>query len=41
MARPLREIDMLLMNERDLVSLLREKVRAAVIDKKPFVEIFE
>lgn len=35
----LREIVMLLMNERDLVSLLREKVRAAVIDKKPFVEI--
>lgn len=35
----LREIVMLLMNERDLVSLLREKVRAAVIDKKPFIEI--
>jgi len=35
----LREIVMLLMNERDLVSLLRDKVRAAVIDKKPFVEI--
>lgn len=35
----LREIVMLLMTERDLVSLLREKVRAAVIDKKPFVEI--
>lgn len=35
----LREIVMLLINERDLVSLLREKVRAAVIDKKPFVEI--
>lgn len=34
-----REIVMLLMNERDLVSLLREKVRAAVIDKKPFIEV--
>ena len=27
------------MNERDLVSLLREKVRAAILDKKPFIEI--
>lgn len=35
----LREIVMLLMNERDLVSLLREKVRAAILDKKPFIEI--
>lgn len=35
----LREIVMLLMNERDLVALLREKVRVAVIDKKPYHEI--
>jgi restriction endonuclease Mrr len=35
----LRELVMLLTNERDLVRLLREKVRAAVIDKKPFIEI--
>ena len=35
----LREIVMLLMDERDLVALLRAKVRAAILDKKPFVEI--
>lgn len=35
----LREIVMLLMNERDLVALLRAKVRAAILDKKPFLEI--
>lgn len=35
----LREIVLLLMNERDLVSLLREKVRAAILDKTPFIEI--
>lgn len=35
----LREIVMLLLNERDLVELLRSKVRAAILDKKPFVEI--
>lgn len=34
----LREIVMLLMNERDLTTFLRGKVRAAVIDKKPFLE---
>jgi energy-converting hydrogenase A subunit M len=32
----LREIVMLLIHERDLTALLREKVHAAVIDKKPF-----
>lgn len=35
----LREIVMLLLNERDLLALLRTKVRAAILDKKPFVEI--
>jgi len=35
----LREIVMLLLNERDLIALLRSKVRAAILDKKPFVEI--
>lgn len=35
----LREIVIMLMNERDLVKLLREKVRAAILDKKPFLEI--
>lgn len=35
----LREIVMLLMNERDLVNFLRQKVRAAILDKKPFIEI--
>jgi energy-converting hydrogenase A subunit M len=35
----LREIVMLLLNERDLVALMRSKVRAAILDKKPFVEI--
>lgn len=34
----LREIVMLLMNECDLAKFLRDKVRAAVIDKKPYVE---
>jgi hypothetical protein len=34
----LREIVVLLMNKHDLVSFLREKVRAAVIDKKAYVE---
>jgi hypothetical protein len=35
----LREIVILLVNERDLTALLRSKVRAAMLDKKPFVEI--
>lgn len=35
----LHEIVMLLLNERDLVPLLRTKVRAAILDKKPFIEI--
>lgn len=35
----LREIVMLLIHERDLTALLREKVRAAVIDKKPLHEM--
>ena len=30
---------MLLQRESDLLTLLREKSRAAIIDKKPFVEI--
>jgi hypothetical protein len=35
----LREIVMLLLNEHDLMALLRRKVQAAILDKKPFVEI--
>ena len=35
----LREIVMLLLNERDLMAMLRSKVQAAILDKKPFVEI--
>lgn len=35
----LEEITMLLINKSDLVSFLREKVRAAVIEKKPYFEI--
>lgn len=35
----LREIVMLLMDERDLVKLLRDKVGAAILDKRPFVEV--
>lgn len=35
----LEEITMLLINKNDLVSFLREKVRAAVIEKKPYFEI--
>ncbi|WP_422098080.1 restriction endonuclease [Variovorax sp.] len=35
----LREIVMLLLNERDLVALLRSKVQFAILDKRPFVEI--
>lgn len=35
----LHEIVMLMMSERDLVTLLREKARAAVIDKTPYHEI--
>ncbi|MCB8748254.1 restriction endonuclease [Rhodoferax sp. U2-2l] len=35
----LREIVMLLLDERDLIALLRSKVRAAILDKKPFHEI--
>lgn len=35
----LHEIVMLLSNERDLIALLRSKVRAAMLDKKPFVEV--
>lgn len=34
-----REFVMLLINERDLIEMLRTKVRAAVLDKKPFLEI--
>ncbi|CAI8966953.1 restriction endonuclease [Pseudomonas chlororaphis] len=34
----LREIVMLLVNESDLAKFLRNKVRAAVIDKKPYIE---
>jgi len=34
----LREIVVLLMNKSDLARLLRNKVRAAVIDKKPYLE---
>lgn len=30
---------MLLMSERDLLAMLRQKVNAALIDKKPFYEI--
>jgi len=35
----LREIVMLLIQERDLTALLREKVRAAVIEKRPLHEM--
>lgn len=35
----LREIVMLLSEERDLMALLRSKVRTAILDKKPFHEI--
>jgi restriction endonuclease Mrr len=35
----LREFVVLLMNERDLLEMLRTKVRAAVMDKQPFLEI--
>jgi len=35
----LREFVMLLMDERDLLQMLRVKVRAALMDKKPFLEI--
>lgn len=35
----LREIVMLLLNERDLVVMLQTKFRAAVLDKKPFFEV--
>jgi hypothetical protein len=35
----LREIVMLLLHERDLLKLLRSKVQAAVLEKKPFLEI--
>ena len=35
----LREFVMLLASERDLLQMLRTKVRAAVLEKKPFVEI--
>ena len=34
-----KEFVMLLMSERDLVAMLREKVNAALIDKKPFHEV--
>ncbi len=34
-----REFVMLLMSERDLVQMLRAKARAAVLAKKPFIEI--
>lgn len=35
----LREIVMLLLSGRDLVAMLQTKVRAAVLDKKPFFEV--
>ncbi len=35
----LYEFVMLLMNERDLLQMLRAKARAAVMDKKPFFEV--
>lgn len=35
----LREFVMLLVDERDLLTLLRQKVKAALIDKKPFHEV--
>ena len=35
----LREFVLLLMDERDLLQMLRVKVRAALMDKKPFLEI--
>jgi len=35
----LREIVTLLLNEHDLTALLRNKVRAAILEKKPYVEI--
>ncbi len=35
----LREVVVLLMNKQDLISFLRTKVRAASIDKKPYLEI--
>lgn len=35
----LREIVMLLLNERDLIAMLRAKVQAAVLGRKPFVEV--
>jgi restriction endonuclease Mrr len=35
----LREFVMLLLNERDLLQMLRAKVQAAVLEKKPFLEI--
>jgi hypothetical protein len=34
-----KEFVMLLMSERDLVAMLRQKVRSALIDKKPFHEV--
>lgn len=35
----LREFVMLLMSERDLLQMLRTKVRAASLDKKPYLEV--
>ena len=35
----LREFVMLLMSERDLIQMLRAKARAAMLDKRPFVEV--
>ena len=34
-----KEFVMLLMSERDLVAMLRQKVNAALIEKKPFYEV--
>ena len=34
-----KEFVMLLMSERDLVTMLRRKVNAALVDKKPFREV--
>ena len=34
-----KEFVTLLLNERDLVAMLREKINAALIDKKPFHEV--
>lgn len=35
----LREIVMMLQNEQDLIAMLRNKVQAAILEKKPFAEV--